>query len=387
MKLFTTATIARCLRAAAVALFALTAQEGLAATTVKFQPGAADACGVNVNRMTGGMALANLDQYEDAGTFEWAILNNSPAATTGLPDDRHILFEVNTTATNKLLAGANFNLAFTMRLLSVLGVGGSKQYGVDNAAANIYTDNSRTTLTGATVRYPTHVFVQANVQGSLRTTRNIVSFPAFDLVKSNPEFLQAQFRMYFDADGDPATTGDQVLIAKFGTTSAPDPLSSLAGTVFADVEVVSFIVNWDAALPGVFADQNGHELAIGPPDATDIFLRRVSTATQPTSQVEVDFRFECALSGPCYVATGNTLRLRLHTLTTGQSTISGVPPSTQTPAALCPPDLRLPKSDDVCFPFAFCLFPYFGIVVLVLIAVVVVVVIVVVAKKVSQRAR
>jgi len=373
------------LRMITIALLTLTAQVGFAATAVKFRPGAADACNINVNRMTGGATLADLDQYEDVGTFQWAVLNDLPPATTGLPDDRHIQFYVNTAATNQLPAGATFNLAFTMRLLSVLG--SSKQYGVDNAATSIYSDNSRATLTPATVRYPSHVFMQASVQGSLRNTVSFGSFPTHNLVQSNPAFSQAKFRMFFDADGDLATTNDQLLIAKFGTASAPDPLSSMAGTISTGVESVSLLVNWDAALPGVFADQNGHELATGSPDVTDIFLRRVSAAAQPTSQVEIDFSFECALSGPCTMANGNTLRFRLHTRGTGPTTILTIPTSTQAPATLCPTKLGRPDANDaVCFPFAFCPFPYFGILVLALVAVVVTVVVVVVSRKISQRA-
>ena len=239
------------------------------------------------------------------------VLHPTSGSAAGLPDDKHVLFDVTTTATNQLPVDAGFNLAFTMRLT---GVTGGKLYGLDNDAVNIYTDNTRTALGSAPVPFPTHVFMRAVVQGTIGSTRGFSSYPASSLVQSNPKFSQAQFRMFFDADGDPATTADQVAIAKFGTTAAPDPLSSMAGTTFIDQGVVNFLVNWDSALPGVFTNQGGFELATGVPDAApDNALRRVSTATQVTGQADINFRFACAASGLCFVSTGNVLRMRLQT--------------------------------------------------------------------------
>jgi hypothetical protein len=243
------------------------------------------------------------------------------------------------------------------------------------------------TLAGAPVRYPTHVFMTASMQGSLRALRGIGGTPVLDLVKSNPLFSQGRFRMFFDADGDLATTTDQVLIAKFGTVSAPDPLSSFASTTFIDKGTASVIVNWDSALPGVFADANGNEIATTTVDATDQFLRVVSPATLSTAKVEIDFKFECATTGVCTVLNVNTLRFRLN-MTQGHSTVSAIPTSTTPAAALCPNKIPRPDSSDAtCFPFAFCPFPYFGILVLTIVALVVVVVVIVVVKKVSQRAQ
>ena len=54
--------IAPCLRVAAATLIVLMAQAALAAAPIKFRPGAADACEVNVNRIPGA-SPADLDQY------------------------------------------------------------------------------------------------------------------------------------------------------------------------------------------------------------------------------------------------------------------------------------------------------------------------------------
>jgi hypothetical protein len=69
------------------------------------------------------------------------------------------------------------------------------------------------------------------------------------LAKAHPKFTQGKFRMFFDADGDPVSTNDRVLIAKFGTTAAPNPLSTIAAQVFSNVVGPDIIVNWDAAAP------------------------------------------------------------------------------------------------------------------------------------------
>jgi hypothetical protein len=330
--------------AVAVAFSALSARQGFAATGFKFRPSGGSACGANVNRTTSGMPLATLDQYEDVDELTWAVINNSPASSTGLPDDRHILFDIATptAASNTAPAGATFTLAFTMNLLSVLGSGGSKQYGLDDPLGSIYTDNTRTTLRAVPVRYPTHVYLEASVQGTLPAGLGTSSLPPNQLVRDHPRFTQARFRMFFDADGDPTSTGDRTLIAKLGTTAAPDPLTSTAGTSSTNVEIVDFIVNWDAATPGMFADTSGHELAIGPPDPTDPTLRQVSAAAQPTSEMDLSFRFECAVTGPCTKATATTLSFRLHTLSSHGAILS-VPASTVVPAVVfCPPKKDVP---------------------------------------------
>lgn len=372
MKSLTVASrIAPRVRVGAATLLFLMAQAALTAVPVKFRPGAADACEPNVNRIPGA-SPADLDQYEDVTAFEWVVLHPTSGTAAGLPDDKHVLFDVTTPATNQLPAGAGFNLAFTMRLV---GVAGGKQYGLDTPGVPIYIDNTRSTLGSAPVPYPTHVFMRATVQGTLRSTRGFSSYPANSLVQSNPEFTQAQFRMFFDADGDPATTADQVAIAKFGTTSAPDPLSSMASTTFIDQGVANLLVNWDSALPGVFTNQGGFELATGAPDAApDNALRRVSTATAPTGQADINFRFACVATGPCFVSTGTVLQMKLETRG-GGTVATVVPASTQPPAALCPPDLT-PDTNATCFPFAYCPFPYFWFVVVLLVIVLVTVVVV-----------
>jgi hypothetical protein len=354
-----------------------------AAVTVKFRPGAAAPCDPNVNRMDSTSTLADIDQYEDTSSFQWALVNESLPATTGLPDDKHAFFDV-TSSTNNLPMGAPFNMTLGLRLLSTNGMGG-KIYGLDSATGSIFNDNTRTTVNSSPVRYPTHVFMTGSLQGTLRAARGFGSYPTHDLVLSNPEFKQGRFQMFFDADGDLATTADQTLIAKFGTQLKPEPASSLAGTTFLGIEVGSVIVNWDSALPGVFADQNGNEIATGAKDGANNELRLVSPAAPSTALVEVDFRFECASSGACKVLSGNTLRFRLN-MTHGSSFVSTIPVSMTPAAALCQTKV-VPKdfSDAKCFPFAFCPFPYFGILVLALAALVVVVIVVTVAKKASQK--
>lgn len=332
--------VASCRLAVLIVLTSLITQESFAGPAIKFNPGGVDGCGAHVNRMNGGMSLATLDQYEDVSQFLWVVLNKSPASVTGLPDARHILITINTPtgANGTAPANSTFTMEFTMNLQSIDGVGGSKQYGVDNPNGNVFTDNSRTTLGPLGIKYPTHVYVEASLQGLLPTGLSQVSYPPSQLASAHPRFTQAKFRMFFDADGDPASTNDRVLIAKFGTTSIPNSLSTIAQGYLLDLVGPDIIVNWDAAVPGVFADKDGHELAIGPIDSSDPTLRQVSVATQPTSEMEFSFRAQCALSGSCTISNSNSLSFRLHTYD-GYAGLISVPTSTVNPGkAACPPD-------------------------------------------------
>jgi len=160
--------------------------------------------------------------------------------------------------------------------------------------------------------------------------------------------------MYFDSDGDATSIADQTLIAKFGAYAAPAPTSSFGNTWALTQGVGHVIVTWDAALPGVFADAAGNEIAIGAADPHDPSLRSVNSTAQP-SQIEVDFRFECATSGGCSeLDANNQLRMRLHMLE-GSAVVYSVPATTTAPPDLCPPVVqKLNFGFAPCFPYAFC---------------------------------
>lgn len=303
------------------------------AAAFKFRPGAAAPCQTNVNRMDGTATLADIDHYEDANSFEWVVVNESLPTATGLPDDKHIFLDV-TSKTNSLPKDASFNTAFTMRLLALNGPDG-KAYGLDSPAGATYSDDARKTLAGPS-RYPSHVFMTASLKGAVTSARDLDDSPISDLGKSMPRFSQARFRMFFDADGDLSSTDDQTLIAKFGAASAPDSGSSVTSTT-SDEGSAALILNWDAALPGAFADQNGNEIATGDVDASDKQLRVVSPATKGSARLRVDFKFECATSGPCTTQKGSILSYRLN-VTSARSTISALKPSTTVPAAICNAD-------------------------------------------------
>jgi hypothetical protein len=303
-------------------LSSFVARVSAANNTIKFEPGAARRCDLDVNRMLGGMTLGTLDQFQNVDEFDWVVQNNPAGA------DREILFTITPAAAH---AGASFTVSFTMSLVSVMSGGASVFYGVDTPAGNVYADNTRTAISLSSVRYPTHVFAQATATGTLANNLNLgSSWPATALAQASPTFSQAHFVVFFDADGDTSTTNDQFIIADFGT-SAPDPATSFAGTVWLGIGVVNFIVNWDFARPAVFADQNGFELALGGAAPGNASLKQVSDPAARTSKVEVAFRYECPATGACMTTSGNKRIMHLHTMSTASTWIEGVPATTQGP--------------------------------------------------------
>jgi hypothetical protein len=322
--------------AAVVVLLGFIPGAARAGIGINLRPGAAEPCDVNVNRNDVAGPVADLDQYVGSSVFDWAIVNDGSPGTASLPDAEHVFFETNS-GTGLLEATSQFDMSFDMALTS-LGQGGPI-YGQDSAMAALFTDNTLTT--SFTSAYPSHVVMTASLEGGITTTHGLDELPIYNLVRSVPYFTKGVFFMYFDEDGDPASVGDRVLIAKFGAYAAPSPPPippSFATTWTISQAVGSIIVNWDAALPGVFADANGNEIAIGAADPNDPTLRGVNSAG--TSQVEVDFKFECASSGAFgEIDSSNHLRLRLHMLG-GSFSVYSVPATTTAPAALCPPVLQ-----------------------------------------------
>lgn len=366
--------------APAVVIAVLATQGASAAVQINFRPGEARPCDADVNRID-TTTPADIDQYVGSNQFDWVIVNEN-ATTAGLPDANHVFFETDS-ATNVLAVGATFKVALTLRLLN--NAAGGAVYGLNNPNGGLYTDNTRTTKYPTTVPFPSHVFMTGDMEGATRSARGISANPAYDLVQADPRFTKGEFRMFFDEDGDPASTSDRVLIAKLGVGTSPDAVSSFASTTFINQAVWSVIVNWDAARPGVFTDANGMEIAIGAADTADPDLRAVSAAANSSSKFEVGFKFECATAGLCTEVNANKFRMRLHMLN-GSSNVWSTPATTTAPGNNC--TVQKPDLSGVCFPFAFCPFPYFWIIVLVLVALAIVVVgIAVVRKRVSPQSR
>lgn len=244
------------------ALLGTTASAQAQGIILEFCPGCSDGA-ANVNRQVSG-TKADIDSFETLDRYTWTSVNNVlPAPSAKGFDDNHQWF-INGTDTDGdgfLEAGDSFTESFTMRLINTTLAGEPSElevYGVDSTTA-VFTDNTLATLSTFDKIIPTHVFMSIALAGTFDSTFSAPVGPQ-QLGDLAITYSSAAFLMFFDADGLVETVGDQTLIAKFGTESAPAPGTG-DGTTSTGIASLVWQVNWDDALAGVFRDEFGSEIA------------------------------------------------------------------------------------------------------------------------------
>lgn len=234
--MLTTKTLKNGLLAATMFGAFAVATSGAQAETIFFNPGASNGGG-NTNFLTAliGPGAADLDANTAVDQFNWAAVNRT---TSGAPvfGSNHQQWRIAPTSggDNVLDSGETFSEFFDFHLTTVLNTGGSEAYGSTLALGNPGTP------------FPTHVFMTADLSG------NVVSSGADPINDLELQYTVANFKMFFDVDGDKNTDGtaatDNILIAEFGATVREGSAESGSNNILD----LLWDVSWDTALEGVF---------------------------------------------------------------------------------------------------------------------------------------
>lgn len=210
------------------------AASGAQAETIFFNPGAADPGGApHTNFLSAAFEFADLNANVAVEQFNWAsvnrtVVNGSPTFGT---DHQQWRIEDQTNFDGSLDTGDSFGEFFDFHLVNV-----------DNATPN--DDAYGSTGTSLGIPFRTHVFMTADLSGTVVSGFNSAGNGIDDLVL---DYDVADFEMFFDVDGDKATTGDQFLLASFGSEVRQ-------GSANGDLGILDLLwdVSWDRALEGVF---------------------------------------------------------------------------------------------------------------------------------------
>ena len=243
----------------AVALGLATASSSATAlTTLQFAPGQANG-GTNTHYLSSGGA--DLDSLIAFNQFQWAAVG-AVGDTVGTP----WMIVIDDGDDDSFDPGDPITESFAFHLeTSKLGLGSPNVYG---------------TPTFPGLGGTSHVYMTASLVGVV-ATGNGLGPTSTDLGSLKLNYTGAEFDMFFDADGDLSDLTDATKFASFGATPFGEGESGVAdGSTATTLATLQWTVNFNSALPGTFADENGNEIASGTPDGDG--LVPVSNSIEPT---------------------------------------------------------------------------------------------------------